>query len=76
MFATIFIILFQLFRSPFLNRLLFDGNLFFTAVFAFESFAKLFAMGPRHFFAVKTLILIFNVNVIAINVVIVAGQSQ
>merc|ERR1719411_66351 len=39
--------------SPFLNRLLFDGNLFFTAVFAFESFAKLFAMGPRFFFADK-----------------------
>ena len=40
-------------RSPYMNALLYNGNLFFTAVFAFESFAKLFAMGPRYFFAVK-----------------------
>ena len=38
-----------------MNSLLYNGNLFFTAVFAFESFVKLFAMGPRYFFAVSIL---------------------
>ena len=32
---------------------LFQGNYFFTAVFAAESTVKLFAMGPRYFFAVN-----------------------
>ena len=37
-----------------MNSLLYNGNIFFTIVFAFESFIKLFAMGPRYFFAVST----------------------
>ena len=39
--------------SPFLNQLLVNGNYFFTAIFAVESFAKLAAMSPRYFFAVS-----------------------
>ena len=35
-----------------MNSLLTNGNYFFTAVFAFESSIKLFAMSPRYFFAV------------------------
>ena len=43
-----------LFRSPFFSSLLTNGNYFFTAIFAFESFIKLAAMSPRYFFAVST----------------------
>ena len=39
--------------SPFLNSMLTNGNYFFTAIFAVESFAKLAAMSPRYFFAVS-----------------------
>jgi hypothetical protein len=31
-----------------------NGNYFFTAIFALESFLKLAAMSPRYFFAVRT----------------------
>ena len=41
-----------------MNSLLYNGNLFFTAVFAFESFVKLFAMGPRYFFAVSCIVVV------------------
>lgn len=37
--------------SPFLTSMLVNGNYFFTAIFAVESFAKLAAMSPRYFFA-------------------------
>jgi len=37
--------------SPFFNSMLTNGNYFFTAIFAVESFVKLFAMSPRYFFA-------------------------
>ena len=40
--------------SYFLESLLVNGNYFFTAIFAIESFAKLAAMSPRYFFAVST----------------------
>ena len=36
--------------------LLYNGNLFFTAVFTVESSVKLFAMSPRYFFAVSFII--------------------
>ncbi|XP_059079205.1 sodium channel protein para-like [Tigriopus californicus] len=36
--------------SPFFTSLLNNGNYFFTAIFAIESFAKLGAMSPRYFF--------------------------
>ena len=39
--------------SPFLTELLINGNYFFTAIFAVESFAKMAAMSPRYFFAVS-----------------------
>ena len=42
-----------LFRSPFFTSLLTNGNYFFTAIFAIESFIKLAAMSPRYFFAVS-----------------------
>ena len=42
-------------RSPFRQALLLNGNYFFTAVFAIESFIKLFAMSPRYFFSVSQL---------------------
>ena len=38
-----------------MNALLTNGNYFFTAIFAVESFAKLAAMSPRYFFAVSLL---------------------
>ena len=41
------------FRSPFFVSLLTNGNYFFTAIFAFESFIKLAAMSPRYFFGVS-----------------------
>ena len=34
------------------TTILYYGNVFFTAVFAMESTTKVFAMGPRYFFAV------------------------
>ena len=37
-----------------MNSLLINGNYFFTVVFACESFIKMFAMGPRYFFAVSS----------------------
>ena len=48
-------------RSNFLRKLLSkmtvfsrkNGNYFFTAIFAFESFIKLAAMSPRYFFGVS-----------------------
>jgi len=40
-------------RSPFFKNLLEQGNYFFTAIFAVESFAKLGAMSPKYFFAVS-----------------------
>ena len=36
-----------------MNALLTNGNYFFTAIFAVESFGKLAAMSPRYFFAVS-----------------------
>ena len=36
-----------------MNALLTNGNYFFTAIFAVESFAKLAAMSPKYFFAVS-----------------------
>jgi len=33
--------------------LLSNGNYFFTAIFALESFIKLAAMSPRYFFGVR-----------------------
>ena len=45
--------LISLSRSPFFNSMLTNGNYFFTAIFAVESFVKLFAMSPRYFFAVN-----------------------
>ena len=39
--------------SPFLTGMLVNGNYFFTAIFAVESFAKLAAMSPRYFFSVR-----------------------
>ena len=39
--------------SPFLTSMLVNGNYFFTAIFAVESFMKLAAMSPRYFFAVS-----------------------
>ena len=47
---------YQLCRSPTKSAVLFYGNYFFTAVFAAESTVKLFAMGPRYFFAVNIVI--------------------
>ena len=41
-----------------MNSLLTNGNYFFTAVFAFESFIKLFAMSPRFFFAVRIIVVL------------------
>ena len=41
--------------SPALTDTLVNGNYFFTAVFAVESFIKLAAMSPRYFFAVRNL---------------------
>ena len=43
-----------------MNALLTNGNYFFTAIFAVESFAKLAAMSPRYFFAVSLLCQISN----------------
>ena len=40
-------------RSPFFVSMLTNGNYFFTAIFAVESFVKLAAMSPRFFFAVS-----------------------
>ncbi len=31
-----------------------NGNYFFTAIFAVESFVKLAAMSPRYFFSVRS----------------------
>lgn len=45
------------FRSPFFKNLLEQGNYFFTAIFAIESFAKLAAMSPKYFFGVKIILL-------------------
>ena len=45
-----------------MNSLLTNGNYFFTAVFAFESSIKLFAMSPRYFFAVIFIARNFSVN--------------
>ena len=39
-----------------MNALLTNGNYFFTAIFAVESFAKLAAMSPKYFFAVSWLL--------------------
>ena len=36
-----------------LENILQKGNYFFTAAFAIESFAKLAAMSPKFFFAVR-----------------------
>lgn len=36
---------------PFFCQTCFQGNYFFTAIFAVESFVKLAAMSPRYFFA-------------------------
>ena len=38
-----------------MNALLTNGNYFFTAIFAVESFAKLAAMSPKYFFSVSWL---------------------
>ena len=38
------------------TAILYYGNVFFTAVFAMESTVKVFAMGPRYFFAVTYMI--------------------
>jgi hypothetical protein len=40
-------------RSPFFVSMLTNGNYFFTAIFALESFIKLASMSPRYFFAVR-----------------------
>ena len=47
-------------RSPFFTALLTNGNYFFTAIFAVESFVKLAAMSPRYFFTVSLIIAIHN----------------
>ena len=39
--------------SPMLTAVLVNGNYFFTAIFAVESFAKLACMSPRYFFEVS-----------------------
>ena len=68
-FLTMYIeVLHYVCRSPYMNSLLYNGNLFFTAVFAFESFVKLFAMGPRYFFAVSCFVgLIFRFSKISLS---------
>ena len=68
-----------LFRSPFFTSLLNQGNYFFTAIFAVESFVKLVAMSPRFFFVVSTMIIhiIFSqlrVPEFSKNILIVAKQ--
>jgi hypothetical protein len=36
-----------------MTSMLTNGNYFFTAIFAVESFSKLAAMSPRYFFSVS-----------------------
>ena len=48
------------YRSPFMTDMLVNGNYFFTAIFAVESFAKLAAMSPRYFFAVSYILFCFE----------------
>ncbi len=44
--------------SPFMTTLTNNGNYFFTAIFAIESFVKLAAMSPRYFFQVRKFLLV------------------
>ena len=54
-----------------MNALLTNGNYFFTAIFAVESFAKLAAMSPRYFFAVSLLGQISNYIDLSIRYILV-----